>query len=251
MLSGRMRLTHNQYFATLFGLFTLLWLALAINPVSRSAWLLENVLVFAFILLLWFLRRWFTFSRISITLIFLYLCLHEIGAHYTYSEVPYDAWFKSLTGYSLNETMGWSRNHFDRAIHFSYGLLLAYPIREVFLRIANVKGFWGYFLPLDLTMSTSMMYELFEWGAAEVFGGDLGMAYLGTQGDVWDAHKDMALASLGALIAMSITALINAYLQNDFAREWAESLRVKDQEPLGETAIMRMIKDGHENDVKS
>ena len=86
-----------------------------------------------------------------------------------------------MTGYSLNEAMGWERNHFDRAIHFSYGLLLAYPIREIFLRIANVRGFWGYFLPLDLTMSTSMMFELFEWGAAELFGGDLGMAYLGTR----------------------------------------------------------------------
>jgi len=180
------------------------------------------------------LRRWFTFSRISITLIFLYLCLHEIGAHYTYSEVPYDAWFKSLTGYSLNETMGWSRNHFDRAIHFSYGLLLAYPIREVFLRIANVRGFWGYFLPLDLTMSTSMMYELFEWGAAEVFGGDLGMAYLGTQGDVWDAHKDTSLAMLGSFTATCVIAGINASLNRDFAREWADSLRVKRPEPLDE-----------------
>jgi putative membrane protein len=90
-------------------------------------------------------------------------------------------------------------------------------------------------------MSTSMMFELFEWGAAELFGGDLGMAYLGTQGDVWDAHNDMALASLGAFIAMLITALINAYLQADFAREWAESLRIKGREPLGETAIMRML----------
>ena len=95
------------------------------------------------------------------------------------------------------------------------------------------------------------MYELFEWGAAEVFGGELGMAYLGTQGDVWDAHKDMALASLGALIAMMITALINAYLQADFAREWAESLKVKDREPLGEAAIMRMIKEGHENNPEN
>ena len=245
-----MRITHKQYSVFLAGLFALLWVALAISPHYRSDWLLENVLVFVFVLGLWFSRRWFTFSRISMTLIFLFLCLHEIGAHYTYSEVPYDAWFKSLTGYSLNETMGWNRNHFDRAIHFSYGLLLAYPIREIFLRIANVRGFWGYFLPLDLTMSTSMMFELIEWGAVELFGGDLGMAYLGTQGDVWDAHKDMALASLGALIAMVITALINAHLQTDFAREWAESLRIKDQEPLGETAIMHMIKDGHENDRK-
>jgi putative membrane protein len=127
-------------------------------------------------------------------------------------------------------------------VHFAYGLLLAYPIREVFLRIANVRGFWGYFLPLDLTMSTSMLYELVEWGAAEFFGGNLGMAYLGTQGDVWDAHKDMALASLGALIAMCVTAAINWRLQRDFAREWAQSLTVKNTGPMGEEAIAKMLK---------
>ena len=144
-------------------------------------------------------------------------------------------------GISTNEVMGWERNHFDRLVHFSYGLLLAYPVREMFLRVVNVRGFWGYFLPLDLTMSTSMMFELFEWGAAEAFGGDLGMAFLGTQGDMWDAHKDMALASLGALIAMSVTASINAYLKRDFAREWIESLRVKHERPLGEDEIARML----------
>jgi putative membrane protein len=237
-----MDLTHRQYFLVLVGLFAVLWTALAINPHFRSDWLLENVLVFAFVAGLALSWRWFTFSRISATLIFLFLCLHEVGAHYTYSQVPYDAWIISLTGRSLNEAMGWERNHFDRAIHFAYGLLLAYPIREIFLRVANVRGFWGYFLPLDLTMSTSMMFELFEWGAAELFGGDLGMAYLGTQGDVWDAHKDMALASAGAFIAMLITILIVASLQADFAREWADSLRIKGHEPLGETAIMRMLK---------
>jgi putative membrane protein len=128
-------------------------------------------------------------------------------------------------------------------VHFCYGLLLAYPIREIFLRVANVLGFWGYFLPLDLTMSTSMLYELIEWAVAVVFGGKLGAAYLGTQGDEWDAQKDMALASLGALTAMCITALINWRLQRDFAREWVESFRVKSPEPLGEDAIVRMARE--------
>src|SRR4029450_13108384 len=140
-------------------------------------------------------RRSLPLSSVSYTMILLFLCLHIIGAHYTYAEVPYDEAFKSLTGTSFNELVGWERNNYDRVVHFSYGLLLAYPIRELFLRVANVRGFWGYFLPLDLTMSSSMLYELIEWAAAVYFGGDLGMAYLGTQGDVWDAHKDMALAS--------------------------------------------------------
>jgi putative membrane protein len=82
-------------------------------------------------------------------------------------------------------------------------------VRELLLRFLNLRGFPGYFFALDLTMSTSMLYELIEWAAAAVFGGDLGMAYLGTQGDVWDAHKDMALASLGALVSMCTLALVH------------------------------------------
>lgn len=237
-----MRLTHRRYFLLLAAAFAAVWTALAIDPLYRHDWLLENALVFGFALGLALSWRWFMFSRISATLIFVFLCLHEVGAHYTYAEVPYDDWVRALTGASLNEAMGWERNHFDRSVHLSYGLLLAYPIREIFIRVADAKGFWSYFLPLDLTMSTSMIFELFEWGAAEVFGGELGMAYLGTQGDVWDAHKDMALASLGALVAMGVTAAINVNLQSDFAREWAESLRIKGRKPLGESAIMRMIR---------
>jgi putative membrane protein len=138
--------------------------------------------------------------------------------------------------------MGWERNQFDRLAHFLYGLLLAYPTREVFLRVAKVRGFWGYFLSLDLTMSTSMSFELLEWAVAEVFGGPLGVAHLGTQGDPWDAHKDMALAGLGAFIAMSITALVNSLLQRDFAEEWIQSLQVNSSKPLGEEKIVRLMK---------
>ena len=232
---------HTRYCLILAGLFSLWWIWLAIAPLHRADWLLENVLVILFAgLLVWSYRR-LPLSRVSYTLIFVFLCLHVVGSHYTYAEVPYDDWVRGLTGASLNEALGWERNHFDRAIHFTYGLLLAYPIREVFLRIAEVRGFWGYFLPLEFTMATSMLYELIEWGAAEVFGGELGMAYLGTQGDIWDAHKDMLLASLGAVLAMTLTAAINARLQRDFAREWADSLRVKGREPLGEVEIARML----------
>ena len=93
-------------------------------------------------------------------------------------------------------------------------------------------------------MSTSMIFELFEWAAAEFFGGDLGVAYLGTQGDVWDAHKDMLLAGMGATAAMLITAGINWRMQRDFAREWSDSLRIKDPRPAGEDAIALMARGG-------
>jgi putative membrane protein len=232
-----------RWFAILAIAFGIWFALLAINPVSRSTWLLENVLVFAFVAGLALTHRSFPFSRVSYTLIFAFLCLHEVGCHFTYSEVPYDEWFERLTGATLNARMGWERNHFDRAIHLAYGLLLTYPIREIFLRVAQVRGFWGYFLPLDVAMSTSLMYELIEWGASVVFGGDLGQSYLGTQGDVWDAHKDMALAALGALVAMLVTLVVNASLQRDFAAEWAESLRVKGKTPLGEERIAEMLEE--------
>lgn len=225
---------YARYPVVLGCLFALLWVGLSIAPLYRQDWLLENLLVVPFVLILAVTYRRFPFSRVSYTLIFIFLCLHEIGAHYTYAEVPYDRWLERLTGHSLNSVLGWQRNHFDRFVHFSFGLLLAYPIREIFVRVAQARGFWAYYLPLDVTMACSMVFELIEWAAAEAFGGNLGAAYLGTQGDPWDAHKDMALATLGAILAMLLTALINLRFQRDFAREWVESLRVKGKRPLGE-----------------
>lgn len=239
-----MTLSRRAYLGTLIGLFAVFWVVLAIHPHDRSDWLLENLLLVVFVAALVASRRALPLSRISYTLIFLFLCLHSVGAHFTYSLVPYDEWWRRLTGQSLNALLGWERNNFDRVVHFAYGLLLAYPVRELLLRVASVKGFWGYFLPLDLTMSTSAFYELIEWGAAEAFGGELGAAFLGTQGDIWDAHKDMALASLGALLAMLATAALNAWLQRDFAREWSDSLRVKDRRPYGEEEIRRLLAAG-------
>lgn len=224
-------ISHKHYLSILAVLFFIWWLILAIDPYYRQDWALENVLVIFAVLFLALTYKKVPLSRISYTLIFIFLCLHEIGAHYTYSETPYDQWFQFLFGFSLNELLGLDRNHYDRLIHFFYGLLLAYPLRELFIRAAEVKGFWTYFFPLTVTMAFSSLFELFEWAAAMVFGGDLGIAYLGTQGDEWDANKDMAMASLGALIAMTITAVANFHLRRDFAQEWNESLRVKSKQP--------------------
>ena len=189
-------MTRKQYLWALAVAYFIWWAALAIHPLDRSDWWMENVLVFAGVALLVWTYKPFPLSRVSYTCIFVFMMLHALGAHYTYAMVPYQEWFPSLAG---------GRNMYDRLVHFSYGLLLAYPIREMFLRIGNVRGFWGYFLPLDLTMSTSMLYELIEWLAAETVGKDLGAAYLGTQGDIWDAQKDMTAALLGASICMLIT----------------------------------------------
>jgi len=242
MAVQRSWLSHERYPRLLFALLAALSIGLAIAPHDRADWLLENALLFAGVGALVATHRALPLSRVSYTLIFVFLCLHAVGAHYTYSLVPYEAWVEALTGRTLSSVTGWERNQFDRLVHFSYGLLLAYPAREVFLRVAAVRGFWGYYLPLDVVMATSMLYELIEWGAASAFGGNLGAAYLGTQGDLWDAQKDMSLATVGAILAMLVTAVINWRSQRDFAREWAESLRVKRRAPLGEDALARRLR---------
>lgn len=239
------KIPRGRYLAVLGGLLAAVIVRSGIGAHYPGDWRLENALVAGFLVLLAATYRRLPLSRVSYTLILLFLCLHETGAHWTYSEVPYNRWWQSLFAVSLNQQLGLDRNHFDRLVHFSYGLLLSYPIREIFLRVANVRGFWGYFLPLDVTMSTSMIYELIEWGAAVTFGGALGDAYLGTQGDMWDAQKDMAMASLGALVAMTVIALINARYKRDFARDFIDSLKVKHPAPLGEEELARRREQAH------
>lgn len=240
---------HLRYVGSLGVVFFIIAAFLAIEPYDRHDWALENALVAGFVLLVVFTYCRLPLSRLSYTLIFIFLIIHEVGSHYTYSLVPYDAWAETAFGFSVNDLLGWERNNYDRVVHFAYGLLLAYPLREVFFRVASADGFWGYFLPLDFTLSTSVLYELIEWGAAIFFGGELGAAYLGTQGDIWDAHKDMALAGLGAMVAMLMTFAVNLWLKKDFAREWGESLRVKHEEPLGEVALKKLWKDKGRGDV--
>lgn len=209
-----------------------IWFALwAIHPYDLQDFVLEHVLTVALGTFLWTTRHAFRLTNLSYSLIFVFMCLHVVGAHYTYSEVPYEDWVGRIAGlfgnpeFCFGPLFGWQRNQFDRVVHFSFGLLTAYPVREIFVRIVRVRGFWSYYLPLDVTISFSALYELIEWGVAVVFGGNTATTYLGTQGDVWDAQKDMALASLGGLIAMCVTAAVHWRYRRDFAREFADSLR--------------------------
>ena len=234
---------HGRYVAVLAGLLGLVILRSFIGAHVLGTWFLETAVVVVLGIPLILTYRRMPLSRVSYTLILLFICLHETGAHWTYARVPYDDWWRTLFGVTLNSQLGFTRNNFDRLVHFSYGLLLAYPIREIFLRIASVRGFWGYFLPLDFTMSTSMFYELLEWATAAVVGSDASNDFLGSQGDVWDAQKDMAMASLGAFIAMTVIALITWRYKRDFAREFGESLRLKHSVPLGEDEMARIQMD--------
>jgi putative membrane protein len=223
----------SRYQWILLGTFVVLWIALAIRPLYRHDWLLENILVFLLAPALVLSARYFRLSNLSYTLLTMFLIMHIWGAHYTYEKVP--------LGFTLSDWFGASRNHYDRIVHFSFGFLLSYPIREMFLRIAAVRGFWGYFLPLDLTLSMSGLFEIFEWAVAAIVNPTAGLAYLGTQGDVWDAQKDMALAGLGAVIAMAVIAVVNHHYDARFWSEMRESFRVKNQMPLGEVRLRELI----------
>ena len=190
-----------------------------------SDWLLENALVVGVVVYLAATYRCCPLSHGGYLIVLVFFCLHEIGAHSTYAEVPYNEWWRALFGTTLNEPLGWQRNHYDRFVHFTYGLLITYPIREQFLQAVRLRGFWSYALPAVIIAYTSTAYELIEWAAAVVFGGELGVAYLGTQGDVWDAQRDTALASLGAIISMILTAQLNRRCGRDFALEFADRER--------------------------
>jgi putative membrane protein len=224
---------HRRWFAVSAAIYAALWIALAIAPVDRATWALENLFTVLFAVFLVTTRKKLQFSRTSYALIFVFLTLHAIGAHFTYAQVPYPG---APPAGAFGQVTA-ERNMYDRAVHFSFGLLLAYPAREIVLRVADVRGFWGYSLPAAFVMALSCAFEVAEWGAVAVFGERVGMTYLATQGDPWDPQKDMGLATLGSILTMGGVALLNARIQRDFAREWAESLRVKRPQPLGEDAV--------------
>lgn len=166
------------------------------------------MLVFIAVPLLVFGIRRLRLSHLSYTLLFLFFVLHEISTHFTYSLVPYDAWFEELSGRTLNRLLGWERNHYDRVIHFAYGLLILPAAVELIAHVASPRGIWRFILPVTFICSHSVIYEMVEWSAASRFGGDLGTAYLGTQGDQWDSQKDMALAALGAVLGMFLVSIV-------------------------------------------
>ena len=193
---------HNPRYALgLLLVFLVVFVGLGLDPTSRSDWLLENFLtVLALAWAIWWYRRT-PLSNLACTLLFVFGVLHEIGAHYQYSEVPYETWVAALCeDCSLDALFGFQRNQFDRLVHFLYGLLITPVAAEVIVSRVRLRGFWLFVLPVTFMMSHSLIYELIEWLAASVVAPEVGQAYLGTQGDVWDAQKDMALATLGSLI---------------------------------------------------
>lgn len=172
--------------------YLLCWIVTAIDPVDRKDWMLENILAIALVVGLVVSYRRFNFSNLSYVLLALFMTLHAIGAHYTYAQVP--------AGFWLQDVFHLSRNPFDRIAHFSYGLLLVLPIRELLVRFGGVQGPWAYGLAVCVILAKSGLFEVLESIVAEMVSPELGSAYLGMQGDEWDAQKDMACALAGAIL---------------------------------------------------
>lgn len=224
----------TRYHKFLLAAFAAVWAWAAMEPRFPHDWLLENILVFLFVPALLLLGRHFRLSSLSYSLITLFMALHVVGSHYTYAEVPF--------GYTLQVWFGAERNMYDRVVHFSFGLLMAYPMRELFLRVARTRGVWGYWFPVELVLAFSALYEIIEWLVAAGVDPAAGLAFLGAQGDVWDAQKDMLLAGLGATLAMVLVATVHWRLNPGFGGELWDSLRAGgDDRPLGEDALDNML----------
>jgi putative membrane protein len=194
-------LGQNRLFQALLGGYLLLWIGLAISPIDRQDWLLENILAMVSVTLLIVTYRRFQFSDLSYVLIILFMILHAIGAHYTYSKVP--------LGYWLQGVMDLDRNHYDRLVHFAFGLLLAYPIYELVLRRAKARHGWALVLAASTIVGMSGFFEVLESWVAQMVSPELGTAYLGTQGDEWDAQKDATMAILGVVISLGFASLVS------------------------------------------
>ncbi len=151
----------------------------------------------------------------SFLLILIFLVLHSVAARWIYSFVPYDDWTELLFGVRLNEVFGWQRNNFDRLVHLTYGLCFG-PVLFQRFRAAGLR--WAALLAVEVVLSTSAVYELFEWGIAMTLAPDAAEAYNGQQGDLWDAQKDMSLATGGAVVAVAVAVLVAYRIRRFSAR---------------------------------
>jgi putative membrane protein len=163
----------------------------------------------------WYLKwRGVEFTALSYRLVFIHVIVQLIGGHYTYAEVPAFNW--------LRDEFGWSRNHYDRLAHFALGYCLYIPVREICLRRTPLSASpaWAAFFTFTTITAAAGLWEVWEWLVAATAYSDLGATYLGTQGDPWDAQKDIILAPIGVVFAwLSLTRLHDRTLQR-VATDW-------------------------------
>jgi putative membrane protein len=176
----------------LLAVFAAVFVWSAIRPHDTFTWALEVFPAVIGVVLLVATFRRFPLTPLLYVLLFIHGVILVVGGHYTYAEVPVGNW--------VRDAFGLARNHYDRLGHFAQGFVPAIVAREILIRRNAVRRGWLYFVVVSICLAISAAYELLEWAVA-VGTGSKGDAFLGTQGDVWDTQKDMALALAGALIS--------------------------------------------------
>jgi putative membrane protein len=185
-------------------LVVLLWSGIA--PHDRFTWFLEVAPVLIGLPIVLITRNRFPLTPLVCVLLTLHACILMVGGKYTYAEVPLGYWVQGI--------FGWTRNNYDRLGHFAQGFVPAIVGREILLRTSPLKrGRWLAFLVFCVCLAISATYELIEWGTA-VSTGTAADAFLGTQGDPWDTQEDMAMAAVGAIVALVMLPRIHD-------RQWA------------------------------
>ncbi|OCT15701.1 hypothetical protein A8709_12910 [Paenibacillus pectinilyticus] len=189
----------NRVLQGIILIWLVLWGWLAISPYSRGDWILENLLIWAALAGLVSTYRVFAFTNGTYGLLAVFLLLHSIGAHYSYNGTEIDRW--------LGVVFSSKRDNYDRLVHFSFGLLCAYPIREGLQAWTRLGRGWLSTMTCVIVLAMGAFYELIEMWVALIVAPDIGTLFVGAQGDPWDAQHDMELALYGAIVAMCVTAL--------------------------------------------
>ena len=184
--------------------FLVLWAVSCINVADPKYFAMQHVPTVLAVVSLTMAERKQLIDRLGFSLITGFLLLHLLGARYLYSDVPYDAWSQQIFGVSITDCFGFERNHYDRLVHFCFGLLFVYPLWQFFERQLSLRGRWSAVLAICVVMAVSAVYEIGEWVTALTFAPDWADAYNGQQGDAWDAQRDMSLAGVGAIVAASL-----------------------------------------------
>ncbi|KJF96144.1 membrane protein [Photobacterium angustum] len=198
-------MSENKFPLWLAVSYTLFFIILGINPAFREVWIAEAIPLIIIFGALIFTFRYYRFSNLAYALMAVWLVLHNIGAHYTFANVPFD-WF--------NDLIGSQRNNFDRLAHFSIGFY-AFPVAEYLVRKNHCKPLIAGLFGLFAVMAVAAGYEIVEWWYAASAGGEAGIEFLGSQGDIWDAQKDMLADTLGAVFSLILFFIFKTYKQTE------------------------------------
>ncbi len=186
----------SKFLFSLLGIYAVLFSVLAINPIDRPTWFVENLTIWIILaVIIGLYMKHVRFSKTAYGFMFVLIYLHTIGGHYTFALVPFDY---------VTNFFGFARNHFDRIAHFSVGFY-AFAVAEwLFTKRLVANKFLLFTYPVFLIAAIAMSYELVEWIFAITAAPEAAADYLGSQGDIWDAQKDMLADTMGALFATSL-----------------------------------------------